>query len=463
MERLHDEIDPQSTYPLDYIIYRLMRYRRDSSESVLLIGEALLPDLRLMIDTLSRSADLPIGADPGTRTAEQLAQQFDVSTKTITRWRKAGLRWRWVVPDNGRKQVGFTAQAVERFVAANRERVERASSFSQIEPQQRRQILDRARRIARGREVSLNQVAVHLAHRTGRALETIRQILEQHERQHPDNPIFAIDRSPLSPREKRIIARAYRMGVGVSRIAQHYNRTRSTIYRIISERRAAAANRMRLTWIASPIFTRDDADEVILRGDADPYPADQPRIPSSVPIDDLPKPLRPLYRQPPIQDKRQRSLFVRYNYLKFKAAKIQRKMDRYDPRVADLNAFEGCLKQARQIRDVLVKANLSVVLSVTRRHLVGRDDRSTHRLLSMLELGVPILIESVDRYNAARSQTFASFLTNRLMQEFAALDAPQHPDRPQRAQRRMSAEQLLRRMVDQANESGVELSLDGEK
>ena len=57
-ECLHDEIDPIANYPLDYIAYRLTGYRSESGESVLLVGDAVLPDLRHMIDTLSRSIDL---------------------------------------------------------------------------------------------------------------------------------------------------------------------------------------------------------------------------------------------------------------------------------------------------------------------------------------------------------------------------------------------------------------------
>ena len=54
-EQLHDEIDPQAVYPLDYLVYRITRYRHDHDEDVLLVGEAVTADLRLLIDELSRS------------------------------------------------------------------------------------------------------------------------------------------------------------------------------------------------------------------------------------------------------------------------------------------------------------------------------------------------------------------------------------------------------------------------
>src|SRR5690606_13154618 len=134
-ERLHDEIGEQRNYPLDFLVYRITGYRRDRGDSVLLVGEAILPDLRLIIDHLSRSVDLPMGEGEPAETAEQLAQRLNVSTKTISRWRKLGLRWRWAVPAaGGRKQIVFTQSAVEHFTARHAERVDKAARFSQIEP-----------------------------------------------------------------------------------------------------------------------------------------------------------------------------------------------------------------------------------------------------------------------------------------------------------------------------------------
>lgn len=101
IERLHDQLDPNKNYPLDFLFYRITGYRREGKDAVLLTGEAVLPDLRLMIDTLSRSVRMPMD-DAGTvETVRQLADRLSVSTKTIGRWRGAGMRWRWVAPAGG--------------------------------------------------------------------------------------------------------------------------------------------------------------------------------------------------------------------------------------------------------------------------------------------------------------------------------------------------------------------------
>ena len=70
------------------------------------------------------------------------ALRLNVSTKTLSRWRKDGLRWRWVTPMPGaRKVIGFTADAVERFTAQHGQRVSRAMTFTQISSDDRQRIL----------------------------------------------------------------------------------------------------------------------------------------------------------------------------------------------------------------------------------------------------------------------------------------------------------------------------------
>ena len=102
-------------------------------------------DLRLFVEDLSDSADMAadnIGEQ--VLTVEELAKQFNVSTKTISRWRELGLVSRRLVFD-GRKRVGFLRSSVDRFVKNNHERVARGARFSQLTDEQRQEIIDRAR------------------------------------------------------------------------------------------------------------------------------------------------------------------------------------------------------------------------------------------------------------------------------------------------------------------------------
>jgi len=171
-ERLIAEIDPDKTYPYEYVFFRITGYRPGESAPTKIKGEDLRHDLRLFVEDLSDSADMAadnIGEQ--VLTVEELAKQFNVSTKTISRWRELGLVSRRLVFD-GRKRVGFLRSSVDRFVKGNQERVARGARFSQLTEEQRQEIIDRARRLASAGG-GQSEVARRLAKRAGRSVETI--------------------------------------------------------------------------------------------------------------------------------------------------------------------------------------------------------------------------------------------------------------------------------------------------
>jgi len=453
-ERLHDEIDPSVNYPFDYIAYRITHYRQPSNDTVLLVGEAVQPDLRLIIDRLS-ALDPPASDQTPIDWPAQLAERMQVTERTIHRWRKLGLRWRWVQPASGAKpRLAFTRHAVEAFLARHGQRVAKASRFAHLTDGERAAILRRARRLAAVTDASLHQVAAHLAKRVHRGSETIRQMLIEHDRAHPDAPLFADRTTPLSPKQQRIIRRAHRRGVPVGRLAQRFRRHRATIYRVINERRAAEARHVALPHVSSPTFERPDADEVLLRPGVEQEAMKRATPPADATLAALPAPLRTLYRQPHVADEPQRSLFRRYHYLKFKAARLRDTFDRHQPRATDLDQFDALVAQARHLRTLLVRVNLPTVLSVARRHLVDVPDPGRERLLHLLALGHRVLSEAIERYDPARSQGFSANLANRLMRRFANDAAiTRHP--PTRAHRRRSDDEALAWLLAEARDAGV--------
>ena len=454
-EALHDDIDADTTYPFDFLAFRLTGFRRDHGTDVMLVGAAVRPDLRRVIDLLSGSLSLPL-SDGDAMTTDQLAARLGVSTKTLSRWRKEGLRWRKVEPLPGaRKVIAFTEEAVRRFREDHGERVERAAAFTQIEPADRARLIERARRLAGATDASFNRVATHLAGRTGRAVETVRLILEKHDRDRPNDPLFPDRTGPLTPRQKRLISRAYRRGIGVGKLSERFRRSRATIHRVVLERRAARALRLPLSHIDHPNFRRDEAEQVYLAPRLEPRHPD-PRQ-TTVPLDGLPSPLRELYVQPVVSPDKVRSLFLRFNYLKFRAAATRERFNRGPARAADVASFEADIARAARVRSLLTTWHLPVVLSVARRHLVG-ENPSPGRLIELLERGNPTLIESVDAYDARGRPSFEAFLTNRLLRTFAA-----QPAGPTKARKREGAEAVVQRMINLAGESGVRLALGTEE
>ena len=142
-ERLLGEIVPDRTYPYEYLCYRITDFRPGSFPNMKIRGEDASHDLRLFVEDLSEAADVPAEtAGEQVLTVEELSKLFNVSTKTISRWRQQGLVSRRFVFD-GRKRVGFLRSSVDRFASLNEERVRRARRFSQLSIEERDRIIDR--------------------------------------------------------------------------------------------------------------------------------------------------------------------------------------------------------------------------------------------------------------------------------------------------------------------------------
>ena len=177
-ELLLHELDESKTYTYEYLCYRITSYRPEAYPEVRMTGVEAIHDLRLFVEDVSDSANLPVEevGEP-VLTVDELSRRFQVSTKTISRWRRQGLVSRRFLFD-GRKRVGFLESSVERFVQHNRERVRRGARFSQLTAEERGRIIEYARRLA-NKGGCPAEVTKRLARKMDRSVETIRYTLKQ--------------------------------------------------------------------------------------------------------------------------------------------------------------------------------------------------------------------------------------------------------------------------------------------
>ena len=132
-EKLLAELDRERSYTYEYLCYRITDYRPETSPHASMSGGDAVHDLRLFVEDVSDSADIRAeDAGEPVHTVEELSKMFNVSTKTISRWREQGLVSRRFLFDGKRKRVGFLRSSVERFVTQNEERVRRGERFSQL-------------------------------------------------------------------------------------------------------------------------------------------------------------------------------------------------------------------------------------------------------------------------------------------------------------------------------------------
>lgn len=451
-EQLHDQLEPDQNYPLDFVLYRITGFRSDYAAQELLSGRNLAADLRLLIDRLSFSVDMPAEAfDPVLR-PQDLARRLHVHPRTLLRWRRLGLRWRWVrFPGHAHHLLVYPSQAVDHFLAQHPDLLPRALRLHHLSDQDRQRILRRARRLVAAGFHSLHQIASHLARRTGHSLQTIRQLLIRYDRDHPNQPLFP-RRSPLTPRQRRFILRAHRLGIPTRRICQRLGKNRSTVLRVIHRARAQELLKLNLSYFYLPTFDHPDAPAVYQRDEPAPVSTSSPPISTA----DLPPALAPLYHHPLPDDQALFRLLIRLNYFKYQAHRLLQHLNPLQPRASELRQIESHLHRARILRSRIARAGLPLVLLAVRRHLAASDQASPAHLLDLLEQIHPVLYQAIDRFDITGPATsFSAFLNWHLARHLATL-LPADAASPPRAARRQDPQLLLERLLQQARSFDID-------
>ncbi len=419
-ERLIAELDPARTYTYQYLCFRVTKYRPDAYPDLKLSGEEASHDLRLFVEDVSDAADIQATA-AGERvlTVEELAKQFNVSTKTIFRWRRQGLVSRRFVMD-GRKRVGFLQSSIDRFVSGNEARVRRGTQFSQLSDQERQWIVHRARRLAQ-RGGCPAEITKRLARRTGRSTETIRYTLKQFDQENPQVAIFPDARGPLRAETKRKIHQEFQRGGSVDGLAKRYCRTKASIYRIISEMRARKILDLSFDFIPNDEFARirrsPSRERKVLGSMPDnTASARRPRLPAG-----LPPYLASLYEVPLLTREQEVHLFRKMNYLKYRAARLREKVNPARPKGSLMEQIEKIHEQIVACKNEIVRANLRLVVSIAKRH-VGQAEN----FFELVSDGNMSLMRAVEKFDYARGNKFSTYATWAIMKNFARTIPDEH-------------------------------------
>jgi RNA polymerase primary sigma factor/RNA polymerase sigma factor len=371
-------------------------------------GDAARHDLRLLVEDLTDAANLEANrAGENVLTIEELSDMFNVSTKTISRWREHGLVSRRFVFD-GRKRVGFLQSSVDQVVNNNEERVRRGASFSQMSQEQRDEIVSGARRLAMGGSGPAD-VARSLAERTGRSVETIRYTLKNFDQQHPDLAIFPDSTGPLSIETKRIVYQQYRRGTPVEELAKRHRRTKTSIYRVLAEMRAERIKELPLDFIPSEEFKRSRNEEKILAATPLGPTAKKVKRPAG-----LPPYLASLYEIPLLTAEQEKHLFRKLNYLKFKAVRLREDLDQERPKSSLMDEIENLYDAAVQTKNEIVRANLRLVVSIAKRHVAQSDN-----FFELVSDGNMSLIRAVEKFDYSRGNKFSTYASWAIMKNFA--------------------------------------------
>lgn len=241
-ESLALELDPQTTYPMEWVIYRVTGYRPKDAPDALLPGDALLADLSSLVEHLCEVAAFrDEEAEPDAATIDQLAERWSVSRKSIERYRRQGLIARRTRGLDGNVRLVFCTRVVDHFEEQRADHLERAASFDRVGNQERDWLYRRARRYHASLGWEFPKIARRLADRSRRNLGTMRRSLVLADQLSGD-PVFCI-RKNLDERQARTITRAMEWGIKPGLLAERFGRSRTSILRIAIDGRAAALRR----------------------------------------------------------------------------------------------------------------------------------------------------------------------------------------------------------------------------
>jgi RNA polymerase primary sigma factor len=401
-ERLVALIDPAKEYPFSFIYYHVTGFRPRVDAPDRLDGRALVADLVLLIDGLSKLSPQPLYlAGETVHSPEVLSRRLRVSTRTISRWRERGLAGRWYLDADDKPVYAVPERVLRWFVTAYPALVRRAGAYQVMCADEQRCVIDRARTLLHERPRSLHAVARALAGETGRATETIRLLLQRHDRK--EAPLFDCEGRPLSD------------AISVSDAPRA---------------RAWALADTTIEYIEMPEFAAPDAETVLLRGPADsPIEEIYRERPTRPPPQGLHPYLQDLYREPLLTPAGERRLFEQYNYLRYRAEQRRRRLRPANVQPDDISEIESWLDRAHKVKNAILRANLRLVVSVARQH-AGRGGLTIADLISEGNLA---LIRAVEKFDVGRGFRFSTYATWILVRHFARIVSDERARRERQA------------------------------
>jgi RNA polymerase sigma factor (sigma-70 family) len=412
---LHD-LQPQKAYPLDFVVFRITGYQpKTDGNSDLLTGIALQHDLGLLIEQVSDG--LKLSASQSTEpvlSIDDVTERFDVTSKTIQRWRRRGLPARRFTFGDGKRRVGFFLSSVERFIAGHRDQLGSTTLCTALDCDEQNAIVRHARRLAVDCGCSSSEICVRIGRKFHRTPMTVLHTLRKHDAEHPTRAVLPLAAVELTDEQAARIVRGRKRGLGIKALARKIHRPRATVYRAIVQDRVVRINKRKIRFIDDPLYHDADAAQAIadivsqqeLGVEALAGEARMPR--------DLPVYLRDLYRTPLLSPARERALFLKFNFHKFQFVGARRKLEPEFATARELNLLEQHLRQATAVKNQILQANLRLVVSVARRHVRGN--------LSLMELiseGNMTLMRAVEGFDIHKGYRFSTYATLALMKGFA--------------------------------------------
>ena len=411
-EELSANVDQKKEYPYEFVYHQITGTQippsRLGAKPQILAGKKLLADMSALILMVSDSLNIRLNDLPGAMGLEELAGKYKVSNKTISRWRKRGLPGRKVIFPDGRRRLVFMPDCLKRFTARNEEMMAEAGTFQRLDKQQRDEIIHQGRLLYQQGNLSRHQVCVRLAQQKSRAVETIRMILQNNDKAHPETAVFSSMKPTLSEEQKQNLSEEFAKGVRPTELAKRYRRSRSSIYRVVSEFKAKNLQSEPIEYIYSPEFDLPGF------GDRLGPLAIAPPADTLFNVESTPEFLQKLCEEPPLSHAEELLLFRRYNYLKFRGEQLRQELKSRQNPAKLLEEMESLLSQASTVKKFIIQANLRLVVNIAKRHVGPHAS-----LFELISDGNISLMRAVEKFDYARRYRFSTYATWTISRDYA--------------------------------------------
>ena len=222
-----------------------------------------------------------------------------------------------------------------------------------------------------------------------------------------------------APRIPKLARNSHPSGRGVALAADQARRKEAAA--VASRREALAARReeffaREIEFIACPQFRRKSAEALATTPpEAAAVPLEQSR-PEATASKDLTPYLASLYRTRLLTKDEEQFYFRRMNWLKYRAARMRRRLDRRRATVAQIERIEGWLTEAETVKAILITANLRLVVSIAKKFV-----DPTYSFDELVSEGNVALMRSVEKFNFALGNRFSTYATYAIQRHFFRL------------------------------------------
>ena len=217
---------------------------------------------------------------------------------------------------------------------------------------------------------------------------------------------------PLDDATKIEIDKLARREVAPEVLATQFGRSRTTILRVITEMRARRLLESKLDAMPHPSFDDPKAAAEILAEMPEPPGGKAPRKVRAP--EGLPPYLADLYEASLLTREQEAHLFRKMNYLKTQAIKLREKIDPAKVRASDLDKVERFMDQALAVKNLIIRANLRLVVSIAKKHVGQAND-----FFELVSDGNMALIRAVEKFDFSRGNKFSTYASWAIMNRFA--------------------------------------------